>query len=55
MVGLTVAKARNAWNGAGFTGAFTAPIGPAKAIVASQSQPAGACLPADTAIEVTVS
>jgi hypothetical protein len=54
MVGLTVAKARNAWTGAGFTGAFTAPSGPAKQIVASQSQPAGACLPPDTGITVTV-
>ncbi len=53
MVGLTVAKARNAWNGAGFTGAFTAPTGPAKAIVTSQSQPPGACLPANTGITVT--
>ena len=53
MVGLTVAKARNAWTGAGFTGTFSAPTGPAKAIVTSQSQPAGACLPADTGITVT--
>jgi hypothetical protein len=53
MVGLTVAKARNAWNGAGFAGGFSAPTGPAKAIVTSQSQPAGACLPADTGITVT--
>jgi hypothetical protein len=53
MVGLTVAKARNAWNGAGFTGGFSAPPGPAKAIVTSQSQPAGACLPLDTGITVT--
>jgi hypothetical protein len=53
MVGLTVAKARNAWNGAGFTGGFSAPTGPAKVIVTSQSQPAGACLPPDTGITVT--
>ena len=29
------------------------PDGPAKAIVTSQSQPAGACLPPDTGITVT--
>ena len=52
MVGLTVAKGRNAWNGAGFTGTFSAPTGPAKAIVTSQSQPAGACLPADATEDV---
>jgi hypothetical protein len=55
MVGMTVAKARNAWSGAGFTGAFTAPSGPAKQIVATQSQTPGACLPADTTVAVTVS
>jgi hypothetical protein len=53
LVGMTVAKARTAWSTAGFTGAFTADKGPANRIVATQSQPAGACLPPDTAISVT--
>jgi PASTA domain len=52
--GLTVAKARTTWRGAGFTGGFTAPGGAAKQIVVTQSQPAGACLPPDTSITVTV-
>jgi hypothetical protein len=52
LVSMTVAKARGAWRGAGFTGAFTADGG-GKQIVATQSQPAGACLPPGTAIAVT--
>jgi hypothetical protein len=52
---MTVAKARGAWKGAGFTGAFTADGLTGKQTVATQSQPAGDCLPPDTAIVVTVS
>jgi PASTA domain len=54
LVGMTVAKARGAWRGAGFTGGFTAPSGAGKQTVVTQSQPAGACLPPDTSITVTV-
>jgi hypothetical protein len=54
LVDMTVAKARGAWRAAGFTGGFTAPGGAGKQTVATQSQPAGACLPPDTSIAVTV-
>lgn len=53
LVGMTIAKARGAWRGAGFTGAFTAPGGGGNQTVATQSQPSGACLPPDTSISVT--
>jgi hypothetical protein len=54
VVGQTIAKARAAWTAAGFTGSFNAPKGPANRKVATQSQPAGACLPPGTSITVTV-
>jgi hypothetical protein len=53
LVDLTVAKARGAWKGAGFTGALTAPSGSGNQTVLTQSQPPGACLPPDTSIAVT--
>jgi beta-lactam-binding protein with PASTA domain len=53
LVGMTVAKARGAWRGAGFTGGFTAD-GAGRQTVVTQSQPAGACLPPGTSIAVTV-
>jgi hypothetical protein len=53
LVDLTVAKARTAWTGAGFTGGFSVPNGPGNRIIATQSQPPGACLPPGSAISVT--
>jgi hypothetical protein len=53
LVGLTLASARAAWSGAGFTGSFSPALGSNNKIVQTQSQPAGACLPATTSISVT--
>jgi hypothetical protein len=51
--GLTVADARSAWAAAGFSGAITPGNGHDGKTVLTQSAPAGACLPAATAVEVT--
>jgi hypothetical protein len=55
LVGLTVSNARAAWIGAGFTGSFDPAKGHDAMIVLTQSQPAGACLPATTTVSVTYS
>jgi hypothetical protein len=56
LVGLTVAKARTTWTGAGFTGGFRTDPDHAtgKTPVVGQNQSPGACLPPATAITVTV-
>ena len=51
-VGMTVANARAEWTAAGFTGQFDPRSGQNDKIVATQTQPAGACLPATTGIRV---
>ncbi|MEP6640056.1 MAG: PASTA domain-containing protein, partial [Chloroflexota bacterium] len=54
LVGLTVVDARSAWTAAGFTGSFIPPPGKNnQKIVQTQSEPAGACLPAGSSITVT--
>lgn len=53
LVGLTVADARAAWTAAGFTGAFGPGNGHDRQTVLTQSEAAGACRPAATAITVT--
>jgi beta-lactam-binding protein with PASTA domain len=55
LVGLTLSNARAAWTAAGFTGSFSPAFGLNNKIVTSQSQVAGECLPATTAIAVTYS
>jgi hypothetical protein len=55
LVGLTVANARVEWAEAGFTGGFIPAAGLINKIVESQSQVAGACLPATTSVTVTYS
>lgn len=55
LVGLTVSNARAAWADAGFTGAFIPAAGQNNKIVETQSQVAGACLPATTSVTVTYS
>jgi hypothetical protein len=50
---MTVADARTAWTGAGFSGAFSpAGKGSRRVIVDDQSQTAGACIPPASAISV---
>jgi hypothetical protein len=51
--GKTVQGARTAWTAAGFTGSFTPAHGQDTKVVQTQSQTAGACLPATTSIVVT--
>jgi len=53
MVGMTVLNARTAWTGAGFTGRFDPRSGQNDKIVLTQSQAAGACLPATTTVKVS--
>ena len=53
LIGVTVGNARTAWTAAGFTGSFTPASGQTAKIVATQSQTAGACLPAGTTMTVT--
>lgn len=55
MVGMTVANARTAWTGAGFTGSFSPTNGQNNKTVNTQSQTAGACLPVTTTVSVTYS
>jgi PASTA domain len=55
LVGLTVSSARTAWTAAGFTGSFDPANGHDANIVLTQSQSAGACLPATATVSVTYS
>jgi hypothetical protein len=49
---MTVANARAEWTAAGFTGRFDPRSGQNDKVVTTQTQPAGACLPAATTIKV---
>jgi hypothetical protein len=53
LIGLTVGNARAGWTEAGFTGTFIPIAGQINKIVETQSQTAGACLPATTSMTVT--
>jgi hypothetical protein len=53
LIDRTVADARAAWSGAGFTGSFSPAKGQNKSVVVSQSQPESACLPPSSGIAVT--
>jgi PASTA domain len=55
LVGLSVANARAAWTGAGFTGSFDPVKGHDLMVVLGQSAKAGACLPATAGVTVTYS
>jgi len=55
LVALTVSNARAAWTAAGFTGSFSPEDGLNNKTVLTQSETAGACLPATTTIAVTYS
>lgn len=50
---MTVSTARAAWTAAGFTGPFTPAFGQNNKVVETQSESAGACLPASTPMVVT--